>query len=633
MINYYDAFAAVLRIFASLLAAVVSSMLPVPETLRYMTSNAISQVIEKLIKWLETNNVPEDTRAILVISADRGMAIHASESNIANVLSEEFRAVCSLLRNQNAVMKTQNFKSVSGNTFSIPFACQPQVVKLQECEFTLSVSILLAGGDSEKQFGRIDTLRNVKSVLALLTFDKGEQNRCIALKRNPDAVLQAALAHIVALFRTTLAGNSVSDRATASEAEILARPGIAVRKLSGTRMFSYNYLYDDVLVAISEISDKVRVEGARVSMNFDLVAFEPREPVVLKTDDYGIITFLAISETNEQAMELRGKNASPETYIYVTSSEGRIKTAKYLDNISKQKKVQKIWDIPRITIYSLLAVPDEETKKWWSKKERPLTRTLQNSFFTDAVREQVFGRIDMIKEKRLLYEKAGVATKVGFVLEGPPGTGKSTLALVIAHELGNVPVVNFSFAGISTAVDFRNAVDDLARHLPSFDVQCVIAMDDIEKSAFFRAFAEQVDSAAAEKKDSPPSCDLAVFLNWMDGLESGSSRILIVSVNDMTLIKKVDEISKGSLLRPGRLNYTVRVDCCDRSQFVGFYEHVFDSKYDSAFDKFGAFTIADLQALLIDSDFSPQVFLALCEKKAAATLDAEFTNIIKKKEE
>jgi sensor histidine kinase YesM len=55
MIDYYNVLAAVLRIFASLLAAFVSSMLPVPETLRYMTSNAISQVIEKLINWLEKN--------------------------------------------------------------------------------------------------------------------------------------------------------------------------------------------------------------------------------------------------------------------------------------------------------------------------------------------------------------------------------------------------------------------------------------------------------------------------------------------------------------------------------------------------------------------------------------------------
>lgn len=118
----------------------------------------------------------------------------------------------------------------------------------------------------------------------------------------------------------------------------------------------------------------------------------------------------------------------------------------------------------------------------------------------------------------------GLGTSTGLLLVGPPGTGKTQLGTVVAHELAGTATV--LVPGTDVTEHLLTDLFDLAADLSP----CMILMDDL-------------DLIAGERGQTNPH-RLREFLNVMDGgLADRSGVVVIASTNDH---RKIDKAARRS---------------------------------------------------------------------------------------
>lgn len=126
------------------------------------------------------------------------------------------------------------------------------------------------------------------------------------------------------------------------------------------------------------------------------------------------------------------------------------------------------------------------------------------------------------------YAERGLPHRRGYILYGPPGNGKSTLAQVLATE-AKMPIYLLSM----TAEKFDDEV--LISVLGNLPSRCILLIEDLEKIDFDRI-----------------EVSLSGLLNAIDGPLASNGRLLIVTANDMDAINPI-------ILRPGRIDRQIRI--------------------------------------------------------------------------
>lgn len=123
-------------------------------------------------------------------------------------------------------------------------------------------------------------------------------------------------------------------------------------------------------------------------------------------------------------------------------------------------------------------------------------------------------------EVRKRLDAAGLPSRAGLLLEGPPGSGKTTLARRIASDLAGETTVIYATPNVSIEqiFDFSNRYEPV-----------LIVLEDVE--SFF-----------GERGES----DFSSFLNELDGMDQEAGKMILATSNDSS---EFDE----AVRRPGRL--------------------------------------------------------------------------------
>lgn len=240
----------------------------------------------------------------------------------------------------------------------------------------------------------------------------------------------------------------------------------------------------------------------------------------------------------------------------------------------------------------------------WRRIEDPTLRPLASVVLPGTMGEDVLATCRRFLGAREAYERRGTPWRVGFLLEGPPGSGKTSLAAAIANEL-RAPLywLNLANPALSDSGLFE-MMADMRRG-------AVLLIEDVDSVGLERGSSSRREG----KRDEQKGVTLSGVLNALDGITAGTGRILLMTTNNPGAL---DE----ALVRPGRVDHRLYIGAATREQaerlFLRFFptERVEARRFAEVLIP-GETSMADLQAALLPyADWEP--------KEGAKTAAVEF---------
>jgi chaperone BCS1 len=182
------------------------------------------------------------------------------------------------------------------------------------------------------------------------------------------------------------------------------------------------------------------------------------------------------------------------------------------------------------------------------------------------------------------YSNRGIPYRRGYLLHGPPGTGKTSICFALAGLLH----LRIYVASLNSKKMTEDGLASLFRNLPS---RCIVLLEDIDAAGLAtsrgddpttakkKKEAEAEESKSDGKTPPVPGADtssvdkgvsLSGFLNIIDGVASSEGRILVMTTNH---IEKLD----AALLRPGRVDLTIHFGRADRNVLKGLFKAIYST--------------------------------------------------------
>ncbi|CAG8441676.1 3125_t:CDS:2 [Ambispora leptoticha] len=191
----------------------------------------------------------------------------------------------------------------------------------------------------------------------------------------------------------------------------------------------------------------------------------------------------------------------------------------------------------------------------WRPFGLPRKRRILDSVILDKdIKEKIVRDVrDFINNGKWYYEM-GIPYRRGYLLYGPPGSGKSSFIQALAGELEyNICLLNLSERGLT---------DDRMNHLLSnAPERSIILLEDID-AAFTKRLAPNQQSYQS-------TVTFSGLLNALDGVASAEERIIFMTTNH------VDRLDRA-LIRPGRVDmkehFGTATEHQIRSMFLRFYQ-------------------------------------------------------------
>jgi chaperone BCS1 len=179
----------------------------------------------------------------------------------------------------------------------------------------------------------------------------------------------------------------------------------------------------------------------------------------------------------------------------------------------------------------------------WGIEWRPfgqprLKRPISSVVLAPEIAENIEDDVKSFLDRRQWYADRGIPYRRGYLLHGPPGSGKTSFIQALAGALSyDICVLNLSERGL--------ADDKLFHLLSNVPERSFILIEDIDA-----AFNKRVQTT---EDGYQSSVTFSGFLNALDGVASGEERLIFMTTNH---IEKLDP----ALIRPGRVDLIEKID-------------------------------------------------------------------------
>lgn len=203
----------------------------------------------------------------------------------------------------------------------------------------------------------------------------------------------------------------------------------------------------------------------------------------------------------------------------------------------------------------------------WSRATARLSRPFSTIYTRAGLKETITDDVaDFLSpETKAWYANCGIPWRRGYLLTGPPGTGKSSLSFALAGHFGlKIYTVSLSSPGAT-----EENLSMLFEELPQ---SCIVLFEDIDAAGLTRSRAPPKGSRRSQSSSAPANgLSLSGLLNLLDGVASQEGRILVMTTNHAENLDK-------ALIRPGRVDMTLHFDLADAyvagAIFRGVFAHL-----------------------------------------------------------
>ncbi|KAJ5352791.1 ATPase AAA-type core [Penicillium brevicompactum] len=208
---------------------------------------------------------------------------------------------------------------------------------------------------------------------------------------------------------------------------------------------------------------------------------------------------------------------------------------------------------------------------------RPLSTVIldqtQKDDFVDDIKEYLHPRT------RRWYSNRGIPYRRGYLLHGPPGTGKTSLCFSAAGLLGlKLYLLDLN----STSLD-EESLSSLFSDLPR---RCIVLLEDVDSAGITktRGITATVEPPASEdladegkgavevkpvaEETKKGGITLSGLLNVIDGVAATEGRILVMTTNHAD---KLDP----ALLRPGRVDMTITFGYTSEADIIELFTSIY----------------------------------------------------------
>jgi chaperone BCS1 len=241
-------------------------------------------------------------------------------------------------------------------------------------------------------------------------------------------------------------------------------------------------------------------------------------------------------------------------------------------------------DGSRTIIYRGQRCSSGSTFSWSRCMSRP-PRPLETVILDDTQKQQFLGDIEDYLEKGTAewYAEHGIPYRRGYLLSGPPGTGKSSLCFAVAGKLGlKIYLLNLS----SRSLDEDNLYS-LFSELPR---RCILLVEDVDTSEITHSRGQSIfpksevgnslpktgDKSSPEEagknnsneKTEKTGITLSSLLNVLDGVAASEGRILVMTTNHP---EKLDD----ALLRAGRVDMQIEFRLAISEDIEKLYKSIY----------------------------------------------------------
>jgi chaperone BCS1 len=237
----------------------------------------------------------------------------------------------------------------------------------------------------------------------------------------------------------------------------------------------------------------------------------------------------------------------------------------------------------------------------WSKSGLRHRRPIETVILPEEQKTRVLSDINWFLNAQNWYFQRGLPYHRGYMLSGPPGTGKSSLVHALASHLGRT-IYHLNLSSIAGDGELQEAFAEAPR-------DGILLIEDIDVFKTTHQRSETGDNDATSGRVS-----LSGLLNVLDGVGTPDGRIFFLTSNHP------DKLDKA-LLRPGRVDLHERLNGIGGDNVKEFFSKFYPQACDLA-DAFveslvDAMTPAELQCLFMQYPDSPAELVMELRKKVA----------------